>query len=126
MTNGKKRTDEYERRKQSRLHKLGMSNPRCSGCGETDWRVFEGHHIAGRKHDPLEAPMCANCHRRLSDDQRDHPKVNDAADAYLARIGNFLMGLADLFELILERLREFGAALIERANQQLLTKGAGK
>lgn len=70
--------------------------------------------------------MCANCHRRLSDDQRDHPKVNDAADAYIARIGNFLIGLADLFELILEHLREFGDALIKRASEQSPTNSGAK
>lgn len=113
----RKPTDDYERRKQSRLHKLGTNHPRCGCCPETDWRVFELHHIAGRKHDETETPICANDHRRLSDSQKDHPKTEPGGDEFLAKVGNFLLGLADLFELIFERLREFGESLIARANE---------
>jgi hypothetical protein len=31
------------------------------------------------------------------------------------RIGHFLLGLADLFELLIKKLREFGEALIAQA-----------
>lgn len=125
MQKGNTRSYDYERRKQSGLHKLGTNAPRCT-CGETDWRVFELHHIAGKKHDALEILACANCHRRLSDEQRDHPKTSSDADVFLARVGNFLLGLAGLFELILEHLREFGEALIQLANEQLSSKDTVK
>ena len=122
MSNRKAPTDDYERRKQSRLHKLGTNNPRCSCCPETDWRVFEQHHPTGRKHDDLTINICANDHRRLSDSQKDHPKTELNADELLAKIGNFLLGLADLFELLFDRLREFGEALIARSNESLKPK----
>ncbi len=104
-----------EKRKQSTLEKLDTNEPRCSICGETDWRCFERHHVAGRARDPITALVCFNCHRKLSDEQLDHPASEEADDPTLDRIGHFLLGLADMLRLIVEKLREFGHALIDRA-----------
>lgn len=109
-----------EVRKQQKLRKLGTQNPICVGCGESDPLVLEQHHIAGRKHSDDLAIVCANCHRKLSDQQRDHvPPGSEKAEGLLAKVGHFILGLADLFALAIETLREFGRLLIERA-----TKGA--
>ena len=104
-----------EVRKQRRLEKLGSNNPICGTCGESDYRVLERHHVAGRKHDPDTVVICRNCHRKVSDDQKDHPDGEPGYDQMLHAIGLFLIGLADLLELILQKLTEFGLALIERA-----------
>lgn len=120
MAKRKTPTDDYERRKQSKLHKLGTNNPRCPCCPETDWRVFDQHHLAGRKHDELTVNICANDHRRLTDCQNDHLKTEPNADELLARIGNFLLGLADMLVVLIERLYEFGNVLIARANEGAL------
>ena len=104
-----------ERRKQRRLEKLGTNNPVCGTCGERDWRCFEDHHVADYKRDNLTVPICRNCHRKVSDDQNDHPVFNPTADPVLDRIGHFLIGLADLLKLIIERLYIFAHMLIEQA-----------
>ncbi len=104
-----------ETRKQRRLEKIGSNSPICGTCGEADNRVLERHHVAGRKYDPDTVIVCRNCHRKASDDQKDHPAIDPGADAVLHSIGMFLIGLADLLELVLEKLSEFGLALIERA-----------
>lgn len=104
-----------EIRKQRRLEKLGSNNPICGTCGECDYRVLERHHVAGRKHDPDTVVICRNCHRKVSDDQQDHLACEPGSDQMLHAIGLFLIGLADLLELILQKLTEFGLALIERA-----------
>lgn len=109
-------TDNGERRKQARLHKLGTNHPRCAVCGNADWRVIEEHHPDTRKHDNLVVLLCANDHRIVTDDQKDHPKQHENSDNDLFRIGNFLLGLADMLKLILDRLYEYGSALIEKAN----------
>jgi hypothetical protein len=108
--------DEFakERRKQKRLEKLGSNNPICGVCGEGDWRCLEAHHIADYARDDLTVAICRNCHRKLSDDQKDHSAFNRQADPMLDRIGHFLLGLADLLRLIVERLYEFADILIER------------
>ena len=61
-----------EDRKQQQLRRLGTQRPICRTCGQTHPATFENHHIAGRKHNDDEALVCANCHRILSDKQRDH------------------------------------------------------
>ncbi|ROT93299.1 hypothetical protein EB810_14465 [Altererythrobacter sp. FM1] len=104
-----------EIRKQRRLEKLGSNNPICGTCGEFDYRVLERHHVAGRKHDPDTVIICRNCHRKVSDDQKDHPELTLHSDQMLHAIGLFLLGMADLLKLILEKLNEFGLALVERA-----------
>lgn len=104
-----------EIRKQRRLEKLGSDRPICGTCGERDYRTLERHHVAGRKHDPDTVFICANCHRKVTDDQKDHPAIGAKADAMLAAIGMFLLGLVDLLELVIEKLSAFGLALIERA-----------
>jgi len=107
-----------EVRKQRRLEALGSNNPICGTCGETDWRCLEGHHPAGEKHDALTVPTCRNCHRKVTDDQKDHPPHDPGADAELAGIGHFLMGLGDLHRLAGEKLSASAAILIERATNK--------
>lgn len=110
--------DEFarERRKQKRLERLGSNDPRCGMCGEGDDRALELHHVAGRKHDETMVPICRNCHRKVTDDQHDHPAFNPHADTMLASIAYFLLGLGDMLHIIVARLREFGFALIVRSS----------
>jgi hypothetical protein len=61
------------------------------------------------------ALICANCHRKVTDDQKDRPTFNPSADPFLDRVGHFLLGLADLLILIVAKLMEFGNALIAKA-----------
>ncbi len=105
-----------EKRRQKALERLGTNTPQCVHCGESDHRCLEAHHIAGRAYDEQTVVMCRNCHRKLSDSQKDHPpKVSEKDPSLLECIGHFLLGLADLFEMLMEKLREFGKALIEGA-----------
>lgn len=106
---------DYERRKQARLEKLGTNNPICGICGDQHWNRIELHHIGGQQRDEAVVRICANCHRDASDSQKDHPPFNPAADPLLDQIGHFLLGLADMLMLIVEKLYEFGHALLERA-----------
>lgn len=104
-----------ERRRQRAFERLGMDSPVCVGCGETHFACFEDHHLAGRKHDDTTWPICANCHRKVTDEQKDHPAASSSNIPQLEMIGRFLLGLADLFRLVVEKMTEFGLALIERA-----------
>jgi hypothetical protein len=102
-----------ETRKQNRLEKLGTNHPVCVICGENDWRCIEQHHIAGQHFTGDLSNVCRNCHRKLSDQQKDHTPMQYQTVTEPERMGHFLIGLADLFELLVERLREFGKLLIE-------------
>lgn len=104
-----------ETRKQNRLEKLGSNNPVCIICAEHDWRCLEEHHIAGQHYDEVLSIICRNCHRKLSDDQKDHPVKIQETPITLENIGHLLIGLADLFALLVEKLHEYGQHLIETA-----------
>ncbi len=104
-----------ESRRQGRLERLGTNDPNCGLCGEHDDRCLELHHVADYRRDDGTVVICRNCHRKVSDDQKDHPRFDPAADPMLDRIGHFLLGLADLLRLIVEKLMVFGHCLIERA-----------
>lgn len=112
-----KRDQDRERRKQQRLERLGTNNPVCPGCGETDWRCFALHHIAGQRFGETKTPLCHNCHAKVSDDQNDHAKQVSNPPHRLEQAGQFLHGLADLLALALSKLREFGDYLIEEARK---------
>lgn len=104
-----------EIRREKGRQRIGKADPQCGLCGETDLRCLEEHHIAQRRFDPDTVTVCRNCHRKLSDAQIDHPKPIGGDPDMLERIGHFLLGLADILGIAIEKLREFGKALIEKA-----------
>lgn len=106
-----------EIRKQNKLEKLDDNNPACVTCGEDDPHCLERHHIAGRAYSDDLSIVCRNCHRKLSDNQKDHPKQIGKPPTTLDTIGHMLLGLADLFELLVKKLREYGIFLINTAQE---------
>ena len=106
-----------EVREEKRLQRLGTRTPSCVACGETDSRVMELHHIAGQKHHGDTAIVCRNCHRKLSDQQFDHPADQAGQNSMLATIGHYLVGLADLLVLLASTLVEFGKSLIKASQE---------
>ena len=105
-----------EIRKQNALERLGSDGPRCVSCGEEDWRCLEFHHISGRAYGEEGAVMCRNCHRKVSDSQKDHPAaLTDGHPVLLERVAHYLLGLADLLEMLVAVMRGYGGQLIEAA-----------
>jgi hypothetical protein len=76
----------------------------CVTCGEADpvvlksgRSVLEAHHLAGRANDPdMTADVCLNCHRKLTNAQRDCgvPLAADPQRSLLDRLVAWLRGLA--------------------------------
>jgi hypothetical protein len=114
MTN-EERAIAREKRLRLKFEKLGFPNPRCVICGEDNILCLELHHIAGRGHNDDVWPVCRNCHAVLTDHQKDHPRKEAPPDNVLEIIGRFLLGVADMFELLIARFREYGEALIRMA-----------
>ena len=105
-----------ERRRIRAYRRLGSWDAACVVCGETNPHCLEADHIAGKKYSDDTAPLCLNCHRKRTDAQLDHPNLAAKAEpTYLEIVGRYLLGLAELFEMLAERLREFGLRLIEAA-----------
>ena len=111
-------------RLQRAYERLGSYSPRCVNCGEDDPHCLENHHVAGRKADEGQIPICRNCHRKLSDTQKDQPKTVGRKPEPMEQIGLFLLGVADLFELLISKLREFGNALMAGVREGKACKGA--
>jgi hypothetical protein len=106
-----------ERRRQRALERLGTNNPRCPFCGFNNPLALELHHIAGEAFDETEVPVCRNCHRTLSVWQKDHPACIGDPPNDLERVGHALLGLADMFELLVNWLREHARNLFAAATQ---------
>lgn len=106
-----------ETRKQKRLERLGGNHPTCVICGEDRWQCIEEHHISGRAHGDDLAKVCKNCHSILTDDQKDHPSPAPIANREQS-IGYLLIGLADLFALLVSSLRQHGEYLIQVAKEK--------
>lgn len=104
-----------EKRRRRHLERLGLDDPRCPLCGEDDVRCLELDHIAGRAFSEDVVLICASCHRKRTDLQKDHPPKQAPPDNLLEIIGRFLLGVADFFELLIERFRQYGEALIRMA-----------
>ena len=111
-----------ETRRQKAFDRLGTDHPMCACCPETDWRCMELHHLEGEDFGKTLIVVCRNCHRKLSDAQKDHPTKSGEPPTSTERIGHFLMGLADLFLLLAGKLWEFGQYLIEQARAETLKK----
>ncbi len=109
-----------EIRRQRALERLGSNNPRCIRCGEDYPHALENHHLAGRKNLDEQVIVCRNCHRKLSDRQKEHPNQQTIPPNRFEVIGRFLLGLADLFEMLMENLKSFGLQLIEFAAEYVL------
>lgn len=107
-----------ETRRQKAFARLGTENPICVCCGETDWRCMELHHLEGKDFGKTLVCVCRNCHRKLSEAQKDHTRSASPGKPPLSgeSVGRLLQGLADLLMLIAEKLWEYGAYLIEQAS----------
>ena len=110
---------EKERRRQVRLERLGSNNPQCLFCGEDDPSCLERHHLSGRAFGDDCVVICRNCHRKLSDKQKDHPKVLADTPSTIECFGRLLLGVADALELwkvppaLVDLIRQAGTQLIE-------------
>ena len=102
-----------ETREQRRRDRLGSEDPRCGGCGETDTRCLELHHIAGQHFGDDLIVLCRNCHRKRSDDQEDHPLPSQPDPPWWERLAHWLLGLADLFRALADQATTWAQFLLE-------------
>lgn len=102
-------------RLQQAARRIGSQKASCVVCGEHDLRCIEMHHLAGQHfHDELQS-VCRNCHRKLSDVQRDHPVQIGMSASLPEIVGHYLLGLADMLVLVAKTLANFAAQLIDMA-----------
>lgn len=102
---------DHEEREQHRIDRLGPER-RCVLCGESDTRCLERHHLAGQRFGNTLVVVCRNCHRKLSDDQEDHPPPSAADPPLLERLAQWLLGLADFFHDLADQMAYWARLLL--------------
>ena len=96
--------------KQSKKESL-IRKERCEICNSKE-DSFEGHHIAGRKHDHRQITTCKSCHRWLSDRQKTWDKRWEKENlSENLRQAFFLQGLQDILILKSKKIENFLEAL---------------
>lgn len=97
---------------------FGTTEPACSVCGEKRVALLEKHHIAGKDYDPATMILCKNHHALMTEFQKDFPPNASDPPNTLERLGRMLLNLAELFAILVEKFKEFGIYLIERARKE--------
>jgi len=87
-------------------------------CGEDDPFCLEPHEPGGSDFCDISVIECRNCHRKLEDLRKDHPKGLSKPPTDVECIAHSLLGLADWFELLVGRLREFAAVLLDKVRSE--------
>jgi len=92
----------------------------CVACGESNSKVLELHHVAGRAHEcDLTATLCKNCHGKATEGQLREEVELRATDTFLERIAAvfgslaaFFRFLADAFDRLAEEVKTFTGNLV--------------
>lgn len=113
-----------EGRKSNALDRLGTEHPCCRACGNRDWQCLELHHLPGQKFGGDLVILCRNCHRVLSDDQKDHPEPTSKQPDFQDQLAHFLLGLGDFLALLARKLTEFGKQLLAQISVNFENSGS--
>lgn len=100
-----------ERTKEAR--RLGGYDRICIACGEPHTRCLELHHLAGRAYGDDLVPICRNCHRKVTDKEKNKPVLTYPST--LEQIGHWLQGLAEFLGELALKAFEFSRVLIDAA-----------
>lgn len=109
-----------ELRRERDFARLRTRNPVCLNCGYMNHpAALEFAHIAPRKFHDDGGVLCANCHRELSDNEKDFSYQPQSQNPQMETIGRYLIALAEWFRRIAETIAEFGAWLLEQSDHVL-------
>ncbi len=108
-------------RKQQAHQRLGTREPKCAICGLNDWECLDKDHLAGRKYSDEVVILCANCHRKRTDSQKDQPPGLPGPVSDLERKGRTILGAVEHARELCDHLEHIGKDLIESG--QLSMKG---
>lgn len=105
-----------EMRRENDYRRLRTRNPICLHCGYGNHpAAMELAHIAPRKFHDDAGVLCANCHREMSDPEKDLPYAPQSINPQMEIIGRYLLALSEWFRRIAETIAAFGAWLLHQA-----------
>ena len=107
-------------RRERKRQRLGSAHPACAACGyDRVPSLVEAHHVAAAANDAqLVVALCRNHHGELSDAAEDSLGALRRGDAQrdpLTRLAAMMLGLADFFALLAERLEDWSQWLLAAA-----------
>lgn len=109
-----------ELRRESDYRRLRTRNPICQCCGYMNHpAALEFAHIAPRKFHDDGGVLCSNCHRELSDIEKDFSYAPQSENPQMETIGRYLLALAEWFRRIAETIAQFGEWLLEQSEHAL-------
>src|SRR6476620_9557812 len=91
---------DYESRLRTAYERLGTTTPKCAICPETDPFCLELDHIGGRANAEETWILCRNHHAKMSNARKDHPGAVENLEHPANRLGNIVLGIVELLELI--------------------------
>lgn len=103
---------DYETRYRKALERLGTDTPKCAHCDVINPFCLQLHHIAGQANDQRTIILCSNHHDVITNAQKDHPPPVDDLSHPANRLGNIVLGIAELLLIAVEMLQEAGRYLI--------------
>lgn len=104
---------EAERQKKRRKFRThGHEHLVCILCEEDEVLCLIEDHVAGRKHDDTLCLICENCDCKRTADQRCDPPPGPNPRNVFEVIGRWLLSIASYFQLLKDKLRQFGLFLI--------------
>ncbi|KCZ60299.1 hypothetical protein [Hyphomonas atlantica] len=107
-----------EMRRERDYKRLRTRNPICIHCGYHNHpAAMELAHIAPREFHDDGGVLCSNCHREVSDPEKDLPYAPQTQNPQIETIGRYLLALAEWFERIARTIAEFGAFLLALAER---------
>jgi hypothetical protein len=86
-------------------------------CAEKRIWCLQLDHVAGLKYDDICSPLCRNCHADRTFLQGLEPPEGENPTNVFEVIGRWLLGIATYFEMLIEKLWQFGEFLIELARR---------
>lgn len=113
-----------EKRREADYRRLRTRNPVCLTCGYMKHpAAMEFSHVAPRKFHDDGGVQCSNCHREVSDKEKEFSYAPTTANPMMEKIGRYLLALSEWLTRIGVTLEEFGKWLLAQAPHVLPHKG---
>lgn len=105
-----------DKRREAKYKTLRTRNPVCLSCGYADHpAAMEFAHVAPKKFHDDGGVLCSNCHREMSDAEKDFSYAPVTANPMMETIGRYLVALSEWLLRIGGTLAEFGEWLLAQA-----------
>ena len=106
-------------RREKDYRRLRTRTPICLSCGYSkSSSALELAHIAPREFHDDAGVLCSNCHREMSDAEKDLSYSPQSANPQMETIGRYLIALSEWFLRIANTIAAFGEWLLDFAENE--------